>query len=212
MNDDRSGAARPASKEAYTQHRFGRTRRGRRLNRIERAVVDRSLAAFPPGLRVMDVPCGDGRMTDLILKHGHQSTAVDHDLKMLCTDPNAPAPALLGSVFGLPFRDGAFDLALVVRLLHWFTADQIERALRELGRVAPRVLLTFYNRNSARILRKRILGHDHKHAKSYSLAQMVSLAGRGGFRVVRRYPRFAFLHQNQFLYLERPGPGDAGPR
>lgn len=186
----------------YSERRFRQSRRGRYLDGFERRIVTRVLSQLPPGSHVVDVPCGDGRMTDLILSLGHKVTSIDLVRQGRWANPAEPLPMITGSIFEMPLAAGAADLCLTVRLLHWFTMDEIDRALREIHRVAPRALVTFYNRNSLRILRKRLYGHDHKHAKSYSYGEVCAAARRNGFRVVAHYPMLSFFFQNQFLYLE----------
>ena len=63
--------------------------------------VDRGAALIPPGGTVLDIACGTGRHTDLLVIAGYQVTAIDRDTSRLIprtgieiveTDLRAPIP------------------------------------------------------------------------------------------------------------------------
>lgn len=122
-------------------------------NRRELGAVDAALTQAQTSGRVLDCPCGAGRLTPTLLAHAQHVTAVDLAPTMVAEAQDALAAQAragrvdfaVASADRLPFADGAFDTAVCHRLLHHL-ADPADRAgvLRELRRVARRrVVLSF---------------------------------------------------------------------
>jgi len=195
--------------------RFGRSPRGRRMNDFERKTTQFVLSRLRPDSRVVDVPCGTGRFTDIITGAGHRYVGVDLNLgnaRHAAKRLNVPLMTVQASVLELPLADNCADFALCVRMFHHFSRDQIERALQEMSRIAPQCLVTFYNRRtwrvqkrrfSLRIRRKARYGGDAWDAKTYSVPEMAGLAQKAGLRIKQKVPSTSFFTTNQFLWLER---------
>ncbi len=126
----------------------------RRLsNRRELAIVDRALDRAAAAGRVLDCPCGAGRLTPTILKHADEVVCADISAPMVDEAREALAPLEQAGVVSfavaaasdLPMEDDAFDTAVCHRLIHHMAEAQ-ERAgvLAELARVASRrVVISF---------------------------------------------------------------------
>lgn len=83
-----------------------------------------------PGSRVLDVGCGDGRISRRVQDHvGADFTGVD-----VVVRPNSAIPVTHFDGVHLPFADGAFDTVMIVDVVH-HAADQMG-LLREVMRVA----------------------------------------------------------------------------
>lgn len=136
------------------RRKYERSLTRRLSNRRELAIVDRALAQAGATGRLLDCPCGAGRLTPILLRHGHHVTAVDLSAAMVEQAKDAlAAEAAAGrvdfavaSVDDLPFADDAFDTAVSHRLIH-HVADGRERAgmLSELRRVAARRVVVSFN-------------------------------------------------------------------
>jgi ubiquinone/menaquinone biosynthesis C-methylase UbiE len=94
------------------------------------------------GGRALDAACGTGRLTRMLVDHGHDVTGVDASEAMLDrAHSNAPEATLqLGSLLQLPFPDASFDvvccgLALTHVLLLQPAIAELARVLREGGRL-----------------------------------------------------------------------------
>jgi SAM-dependent methyltransferase len=195
--------------------RFGRSPRGRRMNEFERKTAQFVLSKLRPDSRVVDVPCGTGRFTDVIMRLGHRYVGVDLNLgnaRFAAKRLKASLPTVQASLLELPLAGNCADFVLCVRMFHHFSRDQIERALQEMSRIAPQCLVTFYNRRtwrvqkrrfSLRIRRKARYGGDAWDAKTYSVHQMARLAQKAGLRIKQKVPSTSFFTTNQFLWLER---------
>lgn len=137
---------RYGSKEGASayRHKYERSVSRRLSNRRELAIVDRALEAAGVHGRVLDCPCGAGRLTPTILPHADHVTAVDLSPAMVEEARDALAPLAgadrlsfaVASVDDLPFEDDAFDATVCHRLIHHL-ADAVDRGkvFAELARV-----------------------------------------------------------------------------
>jgi len=132
-----------AQAEAYERHRQRHPLR-RWSKRLETWRVARAAAG---GRRVLDVPCGAGRRDALV--------SCDRSAGMLALAREAGRRGVRADVSALPFRDGAFDVALCVRLLHHLDAPARRGVLRELRRVARRAVVTYFGTRGVKALRRR---------------------------------------------------------
>ncbi|MFQ5843385.1 MAG: class I SAM-dependent methyltransferase [Planctomycetota bacterium] len=200
------GTPPDAPRTGYDRGRFEGSRRGRRMNRRERAVVGRYLAELPAGRLVLDVPAGEGRFTDLVVGHGHRSVSVDLDreriLRASVRLPSRRVPSVRADVARLPLGDDSVDAALCIRLLHHLEEEQILDVLRELRRVAHRACVTFYSSRSWRVLKRRIRG-KRPRGKPRPARRLEELSRRAGWGSCRRRPAVSFLPSLQFLRLSR---------
>lgn len=98
----------------------------------------RLVSSFARG-RVVDVGCSTDAYTAAITAEGRLAVGVD----LLRPAARQSVPFLAGDAVALPFASGSFDSALCFETLEHVA--QPELALRELGRVARRVVLTVPN-------------------------------------------------------------------
>lgn len=86
-----------------------------------------------PGVRLLDVGAGTGKLSRLVAATGTGVFAADPVDAMIRRAAGRTGVAPLRAVAeALPFRDGAFDAAAAASAFHWFDGP---RALRELHRV-----------------------------------------------------------------------------
>lgn len=132
-----SASAAPETIADYSGFAFRDLWAGReKVTEIEREVVRRSLA---PGdsRRLLEIATGFGRLLPTLVGLGGEVVATDLDAGML--DAGAPArePArvrrVAANLFHLPFRDGSFTGATMIRVYHHLLEPAA--AFRELGRV-----------------------------------------------------------------------------
>jgi SAM-dependent methyltransferase len=199
----------------YESRRFGRTPRGRRMNRFKRCTVERVISRLPADRLILDVPCGLGRFKDIVLQHGHRYLGIDLDFSAAhraAERVSGNFPALQGSILALPLLPDSADFILSVRMFHHFHFEEVGQALKELSRVAPQSPVTFYNRHTWRIQRRRFSlrirrrtrrGGEAWDEKSYSVHEMADLARMAGLRIREKIPTLGPFTGNQFLWLER---------
>ncbi len=114
--DERSvyGLSFGAAVAAYAEHRPGYSEDAVRWA-LERA----------PGVRVLDLGAGTGKLTATLLAVGAEVVAVEPDLAML-GELRRTLPAvrsLRGRAEAVPLADGSVDAVLAGHALHWFEMD-----------------------------------------------------------------------------------------
>jgi len=148
----------------------------RRLsNRRELSIVRRALQRAQAQGRVLDCPCGAGRLTPTLLEDADHVTCVDLSEAMVDEARDAletfandgRVDFAVASADDLPFDDDAFDTAVCHRLVHHM-AEPEERAgtFSELARVAQRSVVMSFSDDSTwkgRSQRRRGL-HRRRHA------------------------------------------------
>ena len=180
------------SADAYEERRFESSRAGRRKMRHELGLVADFLAALPPDQLILDAPCGMGRFTGMIRAAGHRPIGLDLNVGMLqrARQRYGPeAPLLQGDVLSLPFPQTTFGAAICFRLLHHLPDNLVLGVLRELRRVTPTALVTFYDTRCLKYRRKRLLGR-RVSGQYYPAGHMLDLSREAGW--VR------FHHANPF--------------
>ncbi len=207
----------------------------RLVDRRERSIVRTLLAAalkqarergpngevqsLPP--LVLDIPCGYGRLSVLALEQGVRLVAGDISYNMveralqnlggLGSAQHKVAGIVADLTKGLPFRGGAFDAALVMRLFHHLQRSEDRRdVLAELARVARGpVVLSFYRTNRLHVLQRKL--RKILRGKSYEIQMIAGRVFRdeveaAGLRVVRAVPLFRGLHAQHIALLEARRP------
>lgn len=148
--------ARYASPEGAAAYRvkYDQSLARRWSNRRELRAVAAALERAGTRGRVLDCPCGAGRLTPTLLARAEHVSAVDLSPAMVAQARDAlrrEAEAgrvdfAVASADRLPFADAAFDTVVCHRLLHHL-ADPAQRAAvwRELARVAARRVIASFS-------------------------------------------------------------------
>ncbi len=91
-----------------------------------------------PGRATLDVACGEGRLARQLQSLGHRVTGIDASPAMVqfAGGHASAGPVMLADATGLPFRDGAFDLAVAYMCLH--DIDDMPHSVAEIARVLDR--------------------------------------------------------------------------
>jgi SAM-dependent methyltransferase len=134
----------------YAGARWSSARRAQRDPRAIDALLSRHLrarrdtgSAHSAALRVLDAPCGTGRMHAVLAAHG-RAVGLDASASMLAQAP-AHAPRVLGLLEQLPFADASFDAVVSVRVLHHLHSQrELDAVLRELVRVSRGLIVASF--------------------------------------------------------------------
>ncbi|MFQ5844799.1 MAG: class I SAM-dependent DNA methyltransferase [Planctomycetota bacterium] len=199
---DRWGA--PGSGARYAGGRWPSGRRRRRDPRLVERLLRRHGVA--PGARVLDAPCGAGRLLDAIAGERRFCVGLDASASMLreCAEARRFGGLVRADVGRLPLAGGAFDAVVACRLLHHLRGEGgLRPVISELVRTSRRlVLASFWDRCSLPALRHRLLRRQSvRTAHSRDLVRM--LFEEAGAEVVefRAVPRF--LSQQTFVVARK---------
>jgi ubiquinone/menaquinone biosynthesis C-methylase UbiE len=152
-----------------TKERFGRESHAKKYpseyssrwrDRREKACILECLKAIPAGGHVLDLPCGTGRMTRILVDLGYKVTGADVSDAMLSrardkyreyeTQCGGQVPAVkfeICDVLNTGYASDTFDGVACIRLFHHFTDSETrQRALGELRRISRGpIVVTFLN-------------------------------------------------------------------
>ena len=139
---------KPAVAEAYDATRF-RGLAGRLFNAIEKREIRRAFADVPANACIVDVPCGTGRLAEVLLEQGFKVHGVDISPEMLRVA--SKRLSRFDKQFSTEVRDARelaqlgrrFDGALCARvLMHFPLKEQIEFLKGVVGATSGRVVFT----------------------------------------------------------------------
>ena len=105
----------------YETHRFESSTRGQRTNRFERKVARQLLEKLPSSTLVIDVPCGMGRFSDIVIQQGHRYIGIDQNFDRTSHSSRRQGillPTVQASIFELPLTNDSVDLILSIRMFH----------------------------------------------------------------------------------------------
>jgi SAM-dependent methyltransferase len=172
MPDARQGIHEPDS-AARARERFDTSRVAGKYpasytdshrDRCEKKALERALEAIPGGASVLDLPCGTGRLTGILLDRGYRVTGADSSPAMVARAQGLWAEAAPQVRFDVQdalkttYQDGAFDGVVCNRLFHHFLEPSVRRAtLAELKRITKgAIVASFFNLNSLGAWSRRI--------------------------------------------------------
>ena len=154
--------------------------------RGEDAKVREVLDDLQPGARVLDIPCGTGRFFEYYQERGFDALGIDVSAEMLSQCSGVPVTQ--GNIFDIQADDDSFDVALCIRFMNLIEASDMKIALRELQRVASRVLFTL------RVKQRKQTGHYHS-PHPVSAVEDALLPGRV---ITRNEP----IHEDDYRMVE----------
>jgi ubiquinone/menaquinone biosynthesis C-methylase UbiE len=198
--------------EQYDARRFS-SLSGRVFQWAERRALRRALDRLSSVDRLLDGPCGTGRLMDLFLRRGARVIGADISAQMIAVARRRTAGWNGRVTFArmdflrMPLRGEAVDAVFCIRFLPHIPPAERVSMLRELARVSRRwVVLTLSIStpwHRARRTIKAWLGHwkPVRHpATSRAIAQELAAAG---LREVRRFHTFPILSEEIVLVCEK---------
>jgi ubiquinone/menaquinone biosynthesis C-methylase UbiE len=198
----------PAVAEAYDRTRFN-SLAGRVFNSLEKRALVRSLSGLPTGAHIIDIPCGTGRLAQVLLEAGYRVTGCDISQAML--NEAARKLARFGSRFTcrvgdaerLPPPETPFAAAVSARILMHLPLNQQIEFLRNVssqtdGRV---VFNQSYNSRYQHLRRlfKRLLHHRTPVQFPLTEAEIHRLLHSAGLREIKRFWTAPGISEGFFL-------------
>ena len=135
------------------------------------AEITRHISGMTAGI---DVGAGAGQYTAVLNSMGYSVVAVEPDEKKI---GNSGVPFVLAIGQDLPFSDSSYDFAFAINVLHH--TRYRERLLRELGRVASRIIVSEVDNSNIFVrLYNRMIGEPPDwHLTKRELTDMITRAG-----------------------------------
>lgn len=98
-----------------------------------RGNADLSWAGIPPGSKVLDLGCGNGKSSGALISMGCDVTGLDiSDAAVrICRGLYPAGTFLKGDAADLPFEDGCFDAVLSVHCIEHLGQDECRKAVSE---------------------------------------------------------------------------------
>ena len=196
--------------DSYDDRRFV-SLKGRWTDRREKSCVLKALERANPAGPILDIPCGTGRMTELLLERGFR--VIGGDISEAMIKHAVRRTAKYGErvqfvkcdIESLQFPPGSFDLVLTVRLLHHIPPSLHKGILAQLHRVTRRwVIISFSNKytlqNWRRNLKSLFTGFP-RYAIAPSLFRKE--VAEAGFNIVEYIPLLPVISESVFVLLEK---------
>lgn len=194
----------------------------RRRDRREKACVLECLQAFPAGANVLDLPCGTGRMTRILVERGYRVTGADVAEAMLSKARDnhrayrkqqcgqaPPVSFELRDILATGYADDEFDAVTCIRLFHHFYEAETRRhALSELRRIClGPIILTFRNSfalDYARYwLNARVRRRKQLHMLPIAMKTFAAEIAAAGLRIDKKIAVRWGISSRWFLVLSR---------
>jgi 2-polyprenyl-3-methyl-5-hydroxy-6-metoxy-1,4-benzoquinol methylase len=198
--------------ERYDRERFSGLA-GRVFNALERRTLRRAFSRTDRSSKVLDLPCGTGRLAETLLESGFHVIGVDISAPMLEVARRKlqrfgpKFETRVGDVRDLAHGERAtYDVALCARvLMHFPLEGQIEflkcvAVLTKGTVVFSQSLSTPYQRARRRI--KQFMGNAPPAVYPITEADLKALLKGAGLREVRRYRLSAAISEAVFVVAE----------
>lgn len=169
-------------------------------------MLDRVFALVPSPARVLDTPCGAGRVSMHLAAQGYEMSAGDISDSMLeitrerFKEAELEIPVQKEDVEALSYEDKSFDAAVCFRFFHHLPTPELrQKVIGELCRVAKKHVVISYN-NPANIrgvehwVRKIRPWGRKIRINNTSLSEVEGYFNKCGFRLVEDFPFKRLIH------------------
>ena len=189
-------------------------------NRREMVCIESALSGLPSDSRVLDLPCGTGRLEVMLLDRGYTVVAADYahamieaaqayHTNLLEHDPARSARLVFQreDILNTTFEDNTFDAIICNRLFHHYPEAALrQQVLAELKRISKdRIIVSFFSNFALSALRfhlsntlKGITPDDRIPIWYKSFEQDIQLAG---LRISGAYPVRRGISPQTYLKL-----------
>ncbi len=135
--------------EAYDEKRFSGFK-GKLYQWLQKRNIVKALSTLPPKAKVLDVPCGTGRVTEVMAGMGFVVTAGDLSVHMLEVARRKLKNSANVSSFDkvdaerLKYKDNSFDCVTSIKLMHLLPQEVQDRVLKNIARVSRDLIVVTY--------------------------------------------------------------------
>jgi ubiquinone/menaquinone biosynthesis C-methylase UbiE len=134
--------------ERYEKRRAG-TLKGKFVRYREEIIVRKILEKFAKNLRILDVPCGAGRLSAILKDYSDFIVGADISEPMLEYSKKSGRYAKLDKceIESMPYENNCFDVLFCFRLLHHLPIESRSKAFSEVSRVTKKYFIFSFNDN-----------------------------------------------------------------
>lgn len=196
----------------YDKRRFS-SLSGRVFNYLEKRMIGKCFQDVDKMDTIVDVPCGTGRLADVLLGHGYSVHGMDISEAMLQVAAQrlrAYGPRFTSEVADvkhLPAEVTMYDGALCARVLMHFPLDQQIEFLTGVARLSRSVVVINHSLDSGyqRLRRqfKRLLGHQQSAGYPISNSDIKVLLKNAGLREVKRRRLLAPISEAVYIVAKK---------
>ena len=212
LEKPRNGSFKKHEVEDYERKRY-RAWDQRLVNQRERRVLKEILDEIGNDeAKILDLPSGYGRFSELLLKKGFHLVSSDLSFHMVKRAKERSELASLQSgvvadaKVGLPFKKDTFDIVLSMRFFHHVPKpEEREFILHEFSAVSAKwVILSYYQKTFIHLLQRKLRRRVKKSKRRISMisrGEVQKEARRAGFRVIKIFPLFKVIHAHHIVLL-----------
>lgn len=183
----------------YDRLRFGGAG-GAWVNERELNLIEELL---PPSGRVLDLGAGTGRLSRRLSERAYDVVALDTSAEMLKVTRAAAIPVIQADGFRLPFRSGAFDAVVALRVaFHYADLSSLLRGARAVLKPGGRLVFDTY-RWTPRALFALDAARWGGKCFVHPTEKVAEAAARAGLRVSAEQSAFLF---SPYIYRRLPYP------
>jgi ubiquinone/menaquinone biosynthesis C-methylase UbiE len=210
----------PAEAAAYDVKRF-MSLRGQIGDVLDKQALSKALAELLRSqsrpLRILDIPCGTGRMTRFLLKQEHYVIGADVSKEMMEVAQTKVADfAAFGGFYqsdaaSLSFQDDSFDCVVSVRFMGHIPSNVRARILTEFHRLSQHAIIEYTVKSRVAMLRRRVerylkTGLSLPQRWPWHVFEKQELYGElraAGFHVVGMWPKIRYLSDSWYVLVQR---------
>lgn len=183
----------------------------------EEKILEKILrTAGKDAIGVLDLPCGYGRFSGLMLKKGFSLVSSDLSFYMVkraeehrsLYNLDSASGVVADAKHGLPFKQEVFNIILSMRFFHHIHEKKDrEFILKELFYVSSKyMILSYYQMNFLHILQRKFrkkLNKSKTQIKMISRKEFQEEVKNAGFSIIKIFPLFRGIHSHHIAFLEK---------
>jgi ubiquinone/menaquinone biosynthesis C-methylase UbiE len=161
------------------------------------------LDELPKNLRILDIPCGAGRLSAILKDYSGFIVGADISEPMLAYSRTSGRYINLDKceIENMPYTDNYFDILLCFRLLHHLPLESRSKAFSEVARVTKKYFVFSFNDTASisRLLKKTVLKKPFYTVTIKNMENEVS----NHFIVREVFRIFPFIASETFFLCEK---------
>jgi ubiquinone/menaquinone biosynthesis C-methylase UbiE len=184
--------------KSYDKKRF-LSLKGRLTDYLERRAFRKGLSHCSKGNLFLDLACGTGRFTRILIEEGHKVVGADISMSMIReASKKISGNNIIGFVCcdaeDLPFKDKVFGNLSTIRFLNHLTQSARIKVLKEASRVTrEKIIAAYFNPYTFQGFRRWITGYIHRDLDNCLKMSPKMESQAAQLRIDRSYPMLPII-------------------